>query len=113
MPEHSIGDIIESQTSSRFGHPDMLEAELREAIEYVRQLDQQRDELMAGLEAIAADPDLDDLEAHVEAQLQLQVIADVDNRRDAELARADAARERLAGGVRPATDAALWAPYRY
>ena len=60
-----------------------------------------------------ADPDLDDLEAHVEAQFQLQVIADVDNRRDAELARADAARERLAGGVRPATDAALWAPFRY
>jgi hypothetical protein len=78
MPEHSIGDIIESQTSSRFGHPDMLEEELREAIEYVRQLDQQRDELMAGLEAIAADPDLDDLEAHVEAQFQLQVIAGVD-----------------------------------
>jgi hypothetical protein len=113
MPEQHIGDIIRGQTASRFGHPDLLRAELRDATEYVRLLDEQRDDLVAGLARIADDPELDDLEEYSEAQFQLQIIAALGERRDAEMRRAIAARERLEGAPDRAADASFWAPFRY
>lgn len=106
MPAHHIGDIIGAEAASRFGHPDLLHAELDEAAEYVRLLDQQHGELEAGLALIAGDPELDDIEAHTEMEFQRQIMAAVVERRDAEMRRAIAARERLEGT--PARAPSFW-----
>ena len=105
--DHHIGDIIDALVASRFAHPDVLRAEIEEATEYVRVLDEQQDGLVEGLRLIADDPDLDDLEAHAEMQFQGQIIAAVAARRDAEQGRADRARERLQRPSHEATDRAL------
>lgn len=102
MPAYRLSDIVDGQMASRFGHPDLIEADLTEATEYLALLDAQLDDLVTGLDLIAEDPELNDLEAHDEMQFQLQIIASVRDRRQVEMDRAVAARERLAGGKRRA-----------
>ena len=97
MPYQSLKDIIHGLTASRFGHPDLLDAEIREATMYAGLLAEQIEDLEAGLDRIREDPDLDDLRAHFEASYQIQIIEALEQRRRAELQRIAAARRRLEG----------------
>src|SRR5450756_2135769 len=94
---HRFGDIVDAGVALRFGHPDSLDEEIAEATSYVTQLEELRVEKLAGLDAIYADPDLDDLQAHLAAQDQLEVIADTTERLAVETARLEAARGRRTG----------------
>ena len=94
---YSFGDIVDAGVALRFGHPDSLDGEIREATSYVTQLEDLRLDKLAGLDEIYADPDLDDLQAYVAAQDQLEVIADISERLDNEMARLEKARGRRSG----------------
>lgn len=76
MPEDHIGDLFDSLTAERFGHPDVLAATLAELTDHVRQLDEIIAERWERLERLADDePELDALDFHTEARYQQEIIA--------------------------------------
>jgi len=97
VPVHRLGEIIDVGVALRFGHPDSLSAEVREATDYANQLEELRAERLAALDETYADPDLDSQQAYLAAQDQLEVIADITARLTAEESRLAEARERLEG----------------
>jgi hypothetical protein len=99
VTSYRLGDIIDAGLALRFGHPDSLDGEIHEAASYVAQLEELRLQKLGGLDGIYEDPYLDDLEAHVEAQDQFEVISDITTRLDLEMARLEKARGRRSGAA--------------
>jgi hypothetical protein len=106
VPEHHIGEIIDSLSAERFGHPDALAADLAELTARIASLDELIAERFDRFERLGWDqPELDDFELHREWQIDADAITVWGRRRAEDMGRAVALRERLAGEEPPADEA--------